>query len=360
MGVVYRGFDPDIERYVAIKTLHPHIIQGSEGDTFLARFKREAQIAASCVHPNIVMILEYGNYQKTPFIVMEYVEGKTVSDLLKKQPHSSVKNTVAIVMAVLKALNAAHKHGIVHRDIKPANIMLANNKQIKLADFGIARIEHNSDMTMAGAVLGTPRYMAPEQLQGKAVDSRADLYALAMVMVELLARSGESHSIPLMQLTTLDASVSRKLGQNLRIPSAFVSLIEKALKSSPNSRFKTAAAFADALKQAYITHSQSSSTQLSPSTTKQTHLTQLGQAQHYQTQFGSSNSTRYTGSFLDIDLQTIHDIEADLITHIGDSARGLVKNEVSHALSLSEVIYTLAQRINADKVRNKFIKRWTQ
>lgn len=161
MGVVYEGFDPDIERRVAIKILHPHLVTDRSGGEFLERFKREAKSAARCIHPNIVMVLEYGQDQDMPYIVMEFVEGSSLQEIVKSGRGIALQKSLSIISQLLKALHAAHNLEIVHRDIKSANVMiLRDGGSVKLADFGIARVAESPDLTMTGAVVGTPKYLS--------------------------------------------------------------------------------------------------------------------------------------------------------------------------------------------------------
>ncbi|MBT3724937.1 MAG: serine/threonine protein kinase, partial [Gammaproteobacteria bacterium] len=149
MGLVYEGMDLAIDRKVAIKTLHPHLITKRDGKEFLERFQREAKSAARCTHPNIVTILEYGEDDGLPFIAMEFINGLSLYDILQKNKKISLKNTLTIVSQILKAIHAAHKLGVIHRDIKTANIIQCKEtKSIKLADFGIARFTENNSMTL--------------------------------------------------------------------------------------------------------------------------------------------------------------------------------------------------------------------
>jgi serine/threonine-protein kinase len=144
-GVVYEAYDPDIERRVAIKILHPHLISGKVGEELLARFKREAISAAKCIHPNVVSILEYGQDENVPFIIMEYVDGVSVHRLIKHRlKHGrgiSLRRSLSIMSQLLKALHTAHELNIVHRDVKASNVLiLKQSGRIKLADFGMARL----------------------------------------------------------------------------------------------------------------------------------------------------------------------------------------------------------------------------
>ncbi|HWO87292.1 MAG TPA: serine/threonine-protein kinase, partial [Stellaceae bacterium] len=169
MGEVYRAHDPAIDRLVAIKVVRPELVAGSGGEQLLERFRREARAAGRRFHPNIVAIWDFGDDDGTPFLVMELVDGQSLDQLIKSCGSLEARRSVAIVAQVLSALRFAHASGIVHRDIKPSNIMVLPGDQVKVADFGIARLEA-SEFTIVGDLLGTPAYMAPEQLSGGPID----------------------------------------------------------------------------------------------------------------------------------------------------------------------------------------------
>ncbi len=186
MGEVYRAYDPLIDRPVAIKVVRPELLAGSGAEQWLERFRREARAAGRRFHPHIVAILDIGEDNGVPFLAMEYVEGRTLDGILKTEAPLEMARSVAIITQVLSALGFAHQNGIVHRDVKPANIMVLANGDIKVADFGIARID-DSEFTIVGDVLGTPAYMAPEQLAGATADARTDLFAAAVILFEMLS-----------------------------------------------------------------------------------------------------------------------------------------------------------------------------
>src|SRR4051794_37603982 len=173
MGVVYRAHDPVIDRPVAIKLVHADLLDGGDRTDFLARFKREAQAAGRCIHPNIVTVYDYSDGMP-PFLVMEFVEGRDLQGVLRSRGRLGPPEALPILMQVLRGLGHAHAAGVVHRDVKPANIMLPGGGVVKITDFGVARLGRHS-MTHAGAIVGTPSYMAPEQLRGVGVDARSDL-----------------------------------------------------------------------------------------------------------------------------------------------------------------------------------------
>jgi serine/threonine-protein kinase len=250
MGVVYEGFDPDIERRVAIKILHPHLIEIKNGVEFLERFKREAKSAARCTHPNIVTVLEYGQDGDMPFIVMEFVEGSSLDEIIKQGRGISLRKTLSIMSQLLNALHAAHQLEIVHRDIKTANVMiLKDGGSVKLADFGIARIAESPDLTMTGAVVGTPKYMAPEQMFGLKVDSRADLFSVAMVFLDLLALLPKSPSIPRSSLPEIaNLPPNNRIDYSILYPTAFIPVLLKGLSVTQADRYQSAREFVQGIK----------------------------------------------------------------------------------------------------------------
>jgi len=190
MGIVYEGRDPVIDRRVAIKTLKREQLERSEADEVIARFKREAQAAGRLNHPNVVAIYEYGEMSGeeadgTAFIAMEFVQGRELKDAFDSDERIALPLVGRIMGQLLDALEHAHRNGVVHRDIKPANIILLADGTVKVADFGVARIE-SSNLTQAGTVMGTPSYMSPEQFMGQTVDGRSDLFSAGVVLYQLL------------------------------------------------------------------------------------------------------------------------------------------------------------------------------
>src|SRR6201992_1400630 len=189
MAEVYRARDLRLDRVVAIKTLRTDL---ARDQTFQARFRREAQSAASLNNPSIVAVYDTGEDMSTgvpvPFIVMEYVDGRTVRDLLIEGHRLLPERTLEIVSGVLRALEYSHQAGIVHRDIKPGNVMVTRNGDIKVMDFGIPRAmsDTQAPMTQTAQVIGTAQYLSPEQARGERVDARSDLYSTGCLMYELL------------------------------------------------------------------------------------------------------------------------------------------------------------------------------
>ena len=248
MGTVYDGWDPVIDRRVAIKTVRLPDAQDEEATEGLARFKREAQAAGRLTHPNIVGVFDYGETDELAFIVMEFVEGRSLKDVMGANERMTTAHALAVMDDVLAGLAYSHGRGVVHRDIKPANIMITAENRAKIADFGIARIEASS-MTQAGTVMGTPAYMSPEQFMGQVVDSRTDIYSCGVLLYQLLTGDrpfdGSMSAIMHKVLTTVPPRPSELV---VTAPVGLDDVVAKAMARRPEDRFDTAAAFAQALR----------------------------------------------------------------------------------------------------------------
>ena len=244
MGVVYEGFDPFIERVVAIKTIKPEPSgQGDTADT-LARFRREAQAAGRLSHPGIVAIHEYGEEDGVAFIAMEFVKGKELKDYFDSGRRFQAHDIARTMRQMLDALEHAHRHGVTHRDIKPANIILLEDGTVKVADFGIARIE-TSELTQAGTVLGTPSYMSPEQFLGVPVDGRSDIFSCGVILYQFL--TGEkpfSGAATTIMHKVLKEEPMAPSALNATLPPAWDAVVKKAMAKSPDERYQSAAQFA--------------------------------------------------------------------------------------------------------------------
>lgn len=248
MGVVYEGFDPFIERTVAIKTIPKSLVDSAEAQEVFSRFRREAQIAGRLTHPNIVSIYEYGEDDDMAFIAMEFVLGKELKWYFDNEERFQIKDSIRIMLQLLDALDYSHNRSVVHRDIKPANILLTEDAMVKVADFGIAKIE-SSHLTQVGAVLGTPNYMSPEQFTGLAVDRRSDIYSAGVILYQLL--SGErpfvGSVITIMHKVLSQEAVSL-MALNPNVTKALDEVVKKAMAKRPDDRFQSAREFLEALK----------------------------------------------------------------------------------------------------------------
>ncbi len=254
MGVVFEALDRNIERRVAIKVVQRPAVDDTEAQDAHARFRREAQAAGRLAHPNIVGVYDYGENDSCAWIVMELVEGGTLKSYFDRDERFPLPEIVRLMNQILGALAYSHARGVVHRDIKPANIMLSpdgtGGMMVKIADFGIARIE-NSSMTQVGTVMGTPSYMAPEQLRGETVDSRADLWAAGVVLYQLLTAEKPfpgGYTAVLHKALNTEAAPPSQL--SVTAPRAFDQVMVRALAKRPADRFTTAADFAVAVRAA--------------------------------------------------------------------------------------------------------------
>lgn len=250
MGMVYLGHDAAIDRQVAIKTIHRRLLRSDDSSEWLERFRREVRAAGRCLHPNIVTVFEYGEEADAPYIVMEYVQGRELRDYLKDRQPMPLRNVVAIILQVLQALGHAHTHGVVHRDIKPGNIILLADGQVKVTDFGIARLELSGSLTQVGMAVGTPGYMAPEQFSGHELDRRADLYAAGVVLFEMLTgvRPFSGRGSGELMYQVLNEAPLQATRLNPRLPAELDTLFAKALAKTPDQRFQEASEFIAALE----------------------------------------------------------------------------------------------------------------
>ena len=251
MARVYKGYDPEIDREIAIKLLKSQL---ADDDQYRMRFLREAKGAGTLSHPNIVTIFDVGIDGKHPYIAMELVDGMTLTDLIRSDQRMPTRDVVEIGIQLTRALDYAHKKGIIHRDIKPGNIMMvATGNQVKVTDFGICRIDGSdqelTQHTQLGDVLGTPNYMSPEQVLGQKVDSRSDLFSVGVVLYKLVTGAlpfeGDSIISVAMKITQTDPPTVEKLRPD--VPLSLRRVIERSLKKQPEKRFQTGEEFAQAL-----------------------------------------------------------------------------------------------------------------
>jgi serine/threonine-protein kinase len=244
MGAVYKAVDPLIERDVAIKTISLNLSKAERAE-FEERFYREAKSAGRLNHANIVTIYDVGETDDIAYIAMEYVEGKTLREMLDSGVVLPTEMIGRIVARIANALHYAHENHVVHRDIKPANIMITSNRDVKIMDFGIAQIPTGS-RTQLGTVLGSPKYMAPEQVVGQPTDGRTDIFALGVVLYEMLTGTtpfnGDNLSAIMYQV--LNAEPAPPSTVNPRVPPAFDRIVRRALAKRPEDRYQTAREFA--------------------------------------------------------------------------------------------------------------------
>ena len=249
MADVYRAHDLLLDRPVALKVLFPEL---STSEAFVERFRREATAAANLSHPNIVSVYDWGREESTYFIVMELIDGETLSSLIRRRGQLEFDYAAAIAADVASALNYAHRHGVIHRDVKPGNVLIAEDGHVKVTDFGIARAQtSNEDLTQTGSVMGTATYISPEQAEGRQLDGRSDLYSLGVVLYEMIAGqppfTGDSTvSVALKQVKEQAPRLSTLRAD---VPKPLEDIVAMAMRKDPEARYATAQDFrADLLR----------------------------------------------------------------------------------------------------------------
>jgi eukaryotic-like serine/threonine-protein kinase len=245
MGVVYKATDTQLDEVVAIKTLPGDVMQRSPED--LERFKREIRLARKITHRNVLRTYDYGEAEGVYFISMEFVRGYTLSELLAEASGRQMAPRVAMGISrqICRGLQAAHEQGIIHRDIKPQNVLIDAKGEVKLMDFGIARMTEAKDaMTQAGLIVGTPHYMSPEQVQAKQLDPRSDVYSVGVLIYEMLAGRRPFESTALTGVLTAHITEIPKPLVELRpeIGETVSAIVMRCLAKDPKARYADAGA----------------------------------------------------------------------------------------------------------------------
>ncbi len=334
MGIVYKAYDSQIERWVAIKVLHDNLKSTEDRTHAEKRFLHEAKAAARCHHPNITTVFDFG-YDHQPYIVMEYLEGTELKVLLRQSQVLPVSRATKICTEILAALAHAHEKKIVHRDIKPANIVLLKNGQVKVTDFGVAHMEQTGSSSQ-GFVMGTPVYMSPEGLAGEATDSRSDLYSVAVLYYELLTQCRPNPETTLEQNLDLLNDLSGLSEQSI---TDLKGVLRKALNKAPNNRFQTADEFAAALKtiEEFNSAREETFAPLEPlDNTIEEDLSDLTSKLWNQ--------------------KLLSNVETSLARHIGPLAKHLVRKTCNTSGSLDELLSELSMHIPSEKERSQFMR----
>ena len=246
MGIVYKGHDPILERPVAIKILSQELVQNSEAKD---RFIREAQASARLNHPNITGIYDINEHEGIYYIVFEFISGRSMDKILKEHGSFSYVDAIKLFIPAAQALEYAHEHGIVHRDVKPANIMVTEEQNVKVSDFGIAWVEASNTITKPGEIIGSFYYFSPEQARGEKVDRRSDIYSLGIVLYEMVTGKMPfiaDNPAALIQMH-LTAEPDPPTMYNRALPRQIEDAILKAMRKDPADRFQNVKEFIEAL-----------------------------------------------------------------------------------------------------------------
>src|SRR5713101_5696 len=345
MGEVYRAYDPVIDRLVAIKVLRPELIAGSGSEQWLQRFRREARAAGRRFHPNIVAIWDFGDDNGTPFLAMEFVDGRSLADLIKSSGPFEPSRSVGIIAQVLSALGFAHENGIVHRDVKPSNIMVLQNGDVKVADFGIARIDP-SEFTIVGDLLGTPAYMAPEQLSGAPVDHRTDLFAAGVILFEMLTGvkpfRGKSITEIMTFMETRGPEDIRAL--NPAVPDSLKRVITKSVAFDPSQRYGGAAEFSKAVSEAVpaLSGEPRVPETSAPAGPSEAPISEIRTAP-------TARTTQASPGDASLHPDLLREIERDLATFIGPMASIALKRAIRQTDDVLALYDLLGQQVNSPR-----------
>ena len=252
MATVFKAYDTRLESDVAVKVIRTDNLPPSGVEQALSRFEREAKALAKLTHPNIVPIIDYGEYEDSPYLVMKYLPGGTLKQMLKSQP-MPWQEAAALLIPIARALDYAHRQGMIHRDVKPSNILITADGEPMLTDFGIAKIvdeEVTVDLTGTSATVGTPEYMAPEQVVSKTVDYRVDIYALGVVFYEMITGRRPFQADTPMAVLFKHASEPLPPPHQFtpNLPEVVEKVLFKALAKKPEDRYQSMGEFASALE----------------------------------------------------------------------------------------------------------------
>ncbi len=363
MGVVYKGFDPDIGRVVALKTIRRALDDGSDAaDSITARFRNEARAAGRLQHPGIVAVYDFGQDEDVAFIAMEFVEGSNLSHYLGRKVRFTDEDILSVMTQLLDALEHAHEQGVWHRDIKPANLMMTRGGKLKVADFGIARIE-SAGLTLAGGLIGTPSYMAPEQFLGNPIDRRVDLYAAGVLLYQLL--TGQQPFVG-----STERLMHKVLNETPRPPSTvefglsrppgYDAIVAKALAKDPEDRFANAAAFRTALTQGIGTPLAAT---VSDATVIAVPLRRPQAPADDKTQLVTRGSEASTGAApppTHFDAKALSQVEQTLARHVGPLAAVMVRRTARQSSDLPDLCQRLAEQVADATARNAFLEQIAQ
>lgn len=365
MGVVYKGFDPDIQRTVALKTIRTQLDSDDDSPGAPAsRFRNEAQAAGRLTHPGIVAVYDFGRDQNVAYIAMEFVEGRSLASYLSAKVRFTDTDIPGIMSQLLDALGHAHDKGVWHRDVKPANIIMTTSGRLKVADFGIARIESNS-LTQTHYMVGTPSHMAPEQFLGKAMDRRVDIYGAGVVLYQLLTGrapfAGTTEALMYKVVNEMPQPPSTVEGGER--PGWFDSIVARALAKRPDDRFDSAEEFKQALidgaGQVLDDTSWEKTVMLAPARVKAPQPlvspTQAPVSLSGASLPGSTAGTATAPPPSHWDKAQLTQAELTLARHVGPLASVLVRRAARECSNLEELYNKLAEQVSDPRARDAFL-----
>ena len=365
MGVVYKGFDPDIKRVVALKTIRRSLDNGSEGGaSTAARFRNEAVAAGRLTHPGIVAVYEFGEDDNVAYIAMEYVEGLTLAHYLSNKVRFTDEDIPGVMSQVLDALDHAHEQGVWHRDIKPANIIMARNGKLKVADFGIARIE-DAGLTQANVMIGTPTYMAPEQFLGTPMDRRVDIYSSGVLLYLLLTGRPpfQGTQEQLLYKAVHETPPPPSTVEGVQRPRFYDAIVARALAKDPNQRFATAGEFKAAIVagvgQPFDTTVWERTLVSAPRRAGPPEVAPNVQRSGAAVAAPTGSLGSYTSLPGQWDRAVLEQAESSLAKHVGPLASVLVKRAARECQDLPSLYARLAEQVTNPEARTAFLERAT-
>ena len=350
VGIVYKGYDEQIEREVAIKTLQPHILADlTASKDALRRFATEVRSAGRCLHPNIVTVFDYVEEEGAPYIIMEHVPAGTLEGVISSGAYLPLRQVRDLMAQILLALDHAHGKGIVHRDVKPSNILCHSASSIKVADFGIAQISAlNLTSTGKYGIIGTPHYMAPERFLGRPDDARGDLYSAGVILFQLLTterpfKASETHELMNKVINDLPAQASSIRPE---LSPAVEAVIQKGLARNPQDRFQTAMDFLNSIRS--VLSVESHDTKPTLDLTLYATGTTVG--------LGSSASRESMSQTMAEKLSpdTLNAIEKALARTVGPIAKVVVRRAAAEATDANQLLNELSKNLKTDSELKSF------
>lgn len=344
IGIVYKGYDEQIDRPLAIKTVRPEIInEFDDSGGFLKRFANEAQSAARCLHPNIVTVFDLVEHERRPYIVMEYVNAGTLEDVIRSGTLIPIRQVGEVMAQILLALDHAHSKGVIHRDVKPSNILCPSAASIKVTDFGVARID-SLDLTGPHglAAAGTPNYMAPERFLGRAADIRADLFSVGVILYQLLTGSKPfvAFDLPELMRKLLNENPPPVMMLRQELWTEIDAVVQKALARNPDDRFQSAERFIESLSAAIEARPHDNRLPID--------LTELSKTSSLESDNGAHGEGLNASLATKLSSSTTDALSRTLAHLLGPVARVIVRQALQETKDIDSLVARLIRHIKTD------------